>query len=102
MTKSKQENKTKENVTKCSPIPLPKSALSQCIRDVEKAFSETRYWMISKQGSNKEELVFDSESKSLWSNDLIREESGGEPVVTPDDTQLANASKDGNIFSNSL
>jgi hypothetical protein len=26
-------------------------------------------------------------------NDIIREESGGEPVVSPDDTQLANASK---------
>ena len=30
-------------------------------------------------------------------NDLIREESGGSPVVTPDDTQLANASKDVDI-----
>ncbi|MGR6780343.1 hypothetical protein ACU5B6_12155 [Moritella viscosa] len=50
MTKLKQENKKNENVIKCSPIPLPKSALSQCVKDVEKAFSETRYWMISKQG----------------------------------------------------
>lgn len=73
MTKSKQEHKTNENVTKCSPIPLPKSALSQCIKDVEKAFSETRYWMISKQGSNKEELVFDSETKLLWLRNSIKE-----------------------------
>ncbi|PHR55787.1 MAG: hypothetical protein COA47_13665 [Robiginitomaculum sp.] len=59
-------DKAKLIETNSSSIPLPSAELSQCIENVEKAFTEIRYWMISKQETDKSVILFDSKTKLLW------------------------------------